>query len=129
MGFGRYWSKKASAGRALVDKYFNCEDVLMNHLYANASLYEVVNYVKPTWAIDTLKISAPVAEEEELEQQQPPPVSFEGHEVSEETRFWRSWKEAPVAEEERQSNNSHHRFLRKARGLRGDQVSAQLEGK
>ncbi|CAI9780296.1 unnamed protein product [Fraxinus pennsylvanica] len=29
----------------------------------------------------------------------------------------------------RQSNSSHQRFLRRARGLRGDQVSAQLEGR
>ncbi|KAL2554609.1 Glycosyltransferase family protein 64 protein C5 [Forsythia ovata] len=57
MAFGRYWSEKAAAGRALVDKYFNCEDVLMNYLYANASLSEVVEYVKPAWAIDTSKFS------------------------------------------------------------------------
>ncbi|KAL2548930.1 Glycosyltransferase family protein 64 protein C5 [Forsythia ovata] len=55
--FERYWSKEAEVGRALVDSYFNCEDVLMNYLYANASSSQVVEYVKPAWAIDTSKFS------------------------------------------------------------------------
>ncbi|XP_022880596.1 glycosyltransferase family protein 64 protein C5-like [Olea europaea var. sylvestris] len=58
LAFKRYWSKEAEVGRALVDSYFNCEDVLMNYLNANASSSPVVEYVKPAWAIDTSKISA-----------------------------------------------------------------------
>lgn len=56
--FERYWSKEAEAGRALVDRLFNCEDVLMNYLYANSSSSsDVVEYVRPVWAIDTSKFS------------------------------------------------------------------------
>ncbi|KAH6838275.1 glycosyltransferase family protein 47 [Perilla frutescens var. hirtella] len=55
--FERYWSKEAAIGRALVDSYFNCEDVLMNYLYANASSSASVEYVRPAWAIDTSKFS------------------------------------------------------------------------
>lgn len=43
------------AGRAVVDKIFNCEDVLLNYLYANASLFVIVEYVKFAWAIDIFK--------------------------------------------------------------------------
>ncbi|CAK9159604.1 unnamed protein product [Ilex paraguariensis] len=57
VAFKRYWSEEATAGRALVDKYFNCEDVLLNYLYANASSFKTVEYVKPAWAIDTSKFS------------------------------------------------------------------------
>ncbi|KAK4435888.1 Glucosamine inositolphosphorylceramide transferase 1 [Sesamum alatum] len=57
VAFERYWSPEAEAGRALVDSYFNCEDVLMNYLYANASSSSVVEYVKPAWAVDTSKFS------------------------------------------------------------------------
>ncbi|XP_065870295.1 glucosamine inositolphosphorylceramide transferase 1 [Euphorbia lathyris] len=57
LAFERYWSKEAEAGRDLVDKYFNCEDVLLNYLYANASSSKAVEYVRPTWAIDTSKFS------------------------------------------------------------------------
>lgn len=55
--FEKYWSDEAKAGRTLVDKYFNCEDVLMNYLYANSSSSPTVKYVKPAWAIDTSKFS------------------------------------------------------------------------
>ncbi|KAI3470557.1 hypothetical protein Pfo_027220 [Paulownia fortunei] len=57
VAFERYWSKEAEAGRALVDSYFNCEDVLMNYLYANSSSSSVVEYVRPAWAVDTSKFS------------------------------------------------------------------------
>ncbi|KAI3458895.1 hypothetical protein Pfo_015558 [Paulownia fortunei] len=57
VAFERYWSKEAATGRALVDSYFNCEDVLMNYLYANSSSSSVVEYVRPAWAIDTSKFS------------------------------------------------------------------------
>ncbi|KAL8533238.1 hypothetical protein ACS0TY_009571 [Phlomoides rotata] len=58
VAFERYWSKEAEAGRAMVDHFFNCEDVLMNYLYANASMTtNVVEYVRPAWAIDTSKFS------------------------------------------------------------------------
>ncbi|KAL0303455.1 UNVERIFIED_CONTAM: Glucosamine inositolphosphorylceramide transferase 1 [Sesamum radiatum] len=57
VAFKRYWSKEAAAGRALVDRFFNCEDVLMNYLYANSSSSTVVEYVRPAWAIDTSKFS------------------------------------------------------------------------
>ncbi|XP_027104872.2 glucosamine inositolphosphorylceramide transferase 1 [Coffea arabica] len=57
MAFERYWSKEAMAGRQVVQKYFNCEDVLLNYLYANASSFQTVEYVKPAWAIDTSKFS------------------------------------------------------------------------
>ncbi|KAL6578170.1 Glucosamine inositolphosphorylceramide transferase 1 [Orobanche minor] len=57
--FGRYWSREAGVGRELVDGYFNCEDVLMNYLYANSSSgsLSVVEYVRPAWAVDTSKLS------------------------------------------------------------------------
>ncbi|GMN52808.1 hypothetical protein TIFTF001_021950 [Ficus carica] len=55
--FGRYWSEEARQGREVVDKYFNCEDVLLNYLYVNASSGRTVEYVKPKWAIDTSKLS------------------------------------------------------------------------
>lgn len=59
VAFKRYWSEEAKLGRDLVDKYFNCEDVLLNYLYANASLppSRTVDYVRPAWAIDTSKFS------------------------------------------------------------------------
>ncbi|KAF8397794.1 hypothetical protein HHK36_016717 [Tetracentron sinense] len=57
VAFERYWSEEAKAGREVVDKYFNCEDVLLNFLYANASSSKAVEYVKPAWAIDTSKFS------------------------------------------------------------------------
>nr|CAD1841798.1 unnamed protein product [Ananas comosus var. bracteatus] len=58
LAFERYWSKGAKVGREMVDKQFNCEDVLLNFLYVNASsLDRTVEYVKPSWAIDTSKFS------------------------------------------------------------------------
>ncbi|XVE75493.1 hypothetical protein DITRI_Ditri12bG0097900 [Diplodiscus trichospermus] len=57
LAFKRYWSEQAKAGREVVDKYFNCEDVLLNFLYANASSSKTVEYVRPAWAIDTSKFS------------------------------------------------------------------------
>lgn len=66
VAFKRYWSEEAKQGRDLVDKYFNCEDVLLNYLYANASSSSsslsssssrTVDYVRPAWAIDTSKFS------------------------------------------------------------------------
>ncbi|TYJ36526.1 hypothetical protein E1A91_A05G312600v1 [Gossypium mustelinum] len=58
VAFERYWSEQARPGREVVDKYFNCEDVLMNFLYANASSTKTVEYVRPAWAIDTSKLSS-----------------------------------------------------------------------
>lgn len=55
--FKRYWSEEAREGRDMVDHYFNCEDVLMNFLYANSSSSRTVQYVRPAWAIDTSKLS------------------------------------------------------------------------
>ncbi|KAK9059817.1 hypothetical protein SSX86_020521 [Deinandra increscens subsp. villosa] len=58
VAFERYWGKEAEAGRVMVDEVFNCEDVLMNFLYANATFAgPSVEYVKPAWAIDTSKFS------------------------------------------------------------------------
>ncbi|KAI7730048.1 hypothetical protein M8C21_019999 [Ambrosia artemisiifolia] len=58
LAFERYWGKEAESGRNTVDEVFNCEDVLMNFLYANATVGSVsVEYVKPAWAIDTSKFS------------------------------------------------------------------------
>ncbi|KAJ0718485.1 putative hexosyltransferase [Helianthus annuus] len=58
VAFERYWGKEAEPGRNMVDEVFNCEDVLMNFLYANATAGGVsVEYVKPAWAIDTSKFS------------------------------------------------------------------------
>lgn len=57
VAFNRYWSEQAKAGREFVDKFFNCEDVLLNYLYANASESKTVEYVRPAWAIDTSKFS------------------------------------------------------------------------
>lgn len=57
VAFRRYWDERNAAARAMVDGYFNCEDVLMNYLYANSSSTSVVEYVKPTFAIDTSKLS------------------------------------------------------------------------
>nr|GMD37082.1 glycosyltransferase family protein 64 protein C5-like [Ipomoea batatas] len=56
--FERYSSNEAAGGREIVDKFFNCEDVLLNYLYANASASSnTVEYVKPAWAIDMSKFS------------------------------------------------------------------------
>uniref|UniRef100_A0A453H355 Glucosamine inositolphosphorylceramide transferase 1 n=7 Tax=Aegilops tauschii subsp. strangulata TaxID=200361 RepID=A0A453H355_AEGTS len=57
LAFERYWSKKAEVGRKMVDSFFNCEDVLLNFLFANASSMSTVEYVKPAWAIDMSKFS------------------------------------------------------------------------
>jgi Glycosyl transferase family 64 domain len=57
MAFNMYWSSKAKPGREIVEKLFNCEDVLLNFLYVNASSSRTVQYVKPAWAIDTSKFS------------------------------------------------------------------------
>ncbi|KAE8713876.1 Glycosyltransferase family protein 64 protein C5 [Hibiscus syriacus] len=57
VAFERYWSKQAKVGREVVDTKFNCEDLLMNFLYANASSSKTVEYVRPAWAIDTSKLS------------------------------------------------------------------------
>lgn len=58
VAFERYWSKEAEPGRKMVDEVFNCEDVLMNFLYANATPSgPSVEYIKPAWAIDTSKFS------------------------------------------------------------------------
>ncbi|RWV80921.1 hypothetical protein GW17_00057726 [Ensete ventricosum] len=55
--FKRYGSQEATEGRALVNQFFNCEDLLMNFLYSNASSERTVEYVHPAWAIDTSKLS------------------------------------------------------------------------
>ncbi|KAL0874890.1 hypothetical protein Bca101_024595 [Brassica carinata] len=56
--FGLYQSEKARLGREFVDEQFNCEDVLLNFLYANVSgLVKAVEYVRPSLAIDTSKFS------------------------------------------------------------------------
>ncbi|CAH8324383.1 unnamed protein product [Eruca vesicaria subsp. sativa] len=56
--FGLYQSEKARLGREFVDEQFNCEDVLLNFLYANVSgLGKAVEYVRPSLAIDTSKFS------------------------------------------------------------------------
>ncbi|KAF3675117.1 putative serine/threonine-protein kinase PBS1-like [Capsicum annuum] len=55
--FELYWSKEAAAGREVVDSLFNCEDVLLNYLYANASFSSTVEYMKPAWAIDSSKFT------------------------------------------------------------------------
>ncbi|WOL15247.1 hypothetical protein Cni_G24028 [Canna indica] len=58
LAFEKYWSEEAKMGREIVDEYFDCEDVFMNYLYINASLArKTVEYVKPSWAINTLKLS------------------------------------------------------------------------
>ncbi|KAJ4769451.1 Glycosyltransferase family protein [Rhynchospora pubera] len=57
MAFSSYWSSKAKPGRDMVEKLFNCEDVLLNFLYVNSSASRAVQYVKPAWAIDTSKFS------------------------------------------------------------------------
>ncbi|KAI0496418.1 hypothetical protein KFK09_022734 [Dendrobium nobile] len=58
LAFKRYWSEQATEGRALVNRLFNCEDILMNFLYANTSSVRTVEYIRPSWAIDTSKFSA-----------------------------------------------------------------------
>ncbi|KAI4352644.1 hypothetical protein L6164_006875 [Bauhinia variegata] len=57
LAFQIYWGEEAKTGREVVDKSFNCEDVLLNYLYANASSSRTVDYVRPAWAIDTSKFS------------------------------------------------------------------------
>ncbi|XP_051130888.1 glucosamine inositolphosphorylceramide transferase 1-like [Andrographis paniculata] len=59
VAFERYWSERAAAGRAVVDEYFNCEDVLLNYLYANSSSSggPPVEYVRPAMVIDMSKFS------------------------------------------------------------------------
>ncbi|KAJ4787408.1 Glycosyltransferase family protein 64 protein C5 [Rhynchospora pubera] len=61
--FNKYWSEEAREGRDFVHKNFNCEDLLMNFLYANSSYSNLdygrtVEYVHPAWAIDTSKLSS-----------------------------------------------------------------------
>ncbi|KAL8162076.1 hypothetical protein V2J09_013565 [Rumex salicifolius] len=56
--FEKYWSDEVKEARGIVDKYFNCEDVLMNYLYANSSSDTNVEYVRPAWAVDTSKFSS-----------------------------------------------------------------------
>ncbi|KAH9312959.1 hypothetical protein KI387_027994, partial [Taxus chinensis] len=56
--FQKYWSDEAKEGRNLVDKFFNCEDILMNFLLANQSFTRTVEYVHPAWAVDTSKLSS-----------------------------------------------------------------------
>ncbi|KAL6980266.1 Glucosamine inositolphosphorylceramide transferase 1 [Sarracenia purpurea var. burkii] len=61
VAFRRFWSEEAEEGRKVVDELFNCEDVLLNYLYANASSSEseaAVEYVRPAWVIDTSKLSS-----------------------------------------------------------------------
>uniref|UniRef100_A0A1D1Y1X6 Glucosamine inositolphosphorylceramide transferase 1 n=1 Tax=Anthurium amnicola TaxID=1678845 RepID=A0A1D1Y1X6_9ARAE len=58
LAFERYWGVEAKGGREIVDKYFDCEDILMNFLYANVSTSRTVEYVRPAWTIDTSKFSA-----------------------------------------------------------------------
>nr|XP_017253562.1 PREDICTED: glycosyltransferase family protein 64 protein C5 isoform X2 [Daucus carota subsp. sativus] len=58
LAFNMYWSEKAKAGREIVDKYLNCEDVLLNYLYANASAFDTVEYVRPAMTLDTSKLSS-----------------------------------------------------------------------
>eukprot|EP01018_Ginkgo_biloba_P027159 Gb_22358 [translate_table: standard] len=55
--FEKYWSDEAKEGRLFVDKVFNCEDILMNFLFANGSSPRTVEYVHPAWAVDTSKFS------------------------------------------------------------------------
>ena len=57
LAFKRYWSEEAEIGRQIVDSFFNCEDVLLNFLFANESSTSTVEYVKPAWAIDMSKFS------------------------------------------------------------------------
>lgn len=57
LAFMRYWSKEAEFGRQMVNNFFNCEDVLLNFLFANSSSRSTVDYVKPAWAIDMSKFS------------------------------------------------------------------------
>lgn len=58
LAFNMYWSELAKEGREFVDKKFNCEDVLLNFLYVNASKPgKTVEYVRPSWAIDTSKFT------------------------------------------------------------------------
>ncbi|KAJ3674661.1 hypothetical protein LUZ60_005277 [Juncus effusus] len=54
LAFKRYWSEEGKLGRGIIDKYFDCEDLLMNFLYFNASegKRKTVQYVKPSWVID-----------------------------------------------------------------------------
>ncbi|KAH7428867.1 hypothetical protein KP509_09G020700 [Ceratopteris richardii] len=56
--FPMYWSEKAEEGRALVDKLFNCEDILLNYIIANSTTSRTVEYIHPAWAIDTSKLSS-----------------------------------------------------------------------
>ncbi|CAN7141864.1 unnamed protein product [Brassica rapa subsp. narinosa] len=57
--FGLYQSERARLGREFVDEQFNCEDVLLNFLYANASgSAKAVEYVRPSaLVLDTSKFS------------------------------------------------------------------------
>ncbi|KAG2262551.1 hypothetical protein Bca52824_069630 [Brassica carinata] len=57
--FGMYQSDVAKPGREFVDEQFNCEDVLLNFLYANASgSAKAVEYVRPSaLVLDTSKFS------------------------------------------------------------------------
>ncbi|XP_002983855.2 glycosyltransferase family protein 64 protein C5 [Selaginella moellendorffii] len=55
--FERYWSPDVEQARAVVDELFNCEDILLNFLLANGTTSRTVEYVHPSWAIDTSRFS------------------------------------------------------------------------
>ncbi|XP_078430352.1 glucosamine inositolphosphorylceramide transferase 1-like isoform X2 [Wolffia australiana] len=47
----RYWSERALPGRKIVARYKDCEDVLLNLVYANESSAASVEYVRPVKAM------------------------------------------------------------------------------
>ncbi|BFI25327.1 protein MpGT64.1 [Marchantia polymorpha subsp. ruderalis] len=57
MAFPLYWSDENEKGRAIVDELFNCEDILMNFILGNRTESQPVEYVHPSWALDTSKLS------------------------------------------------------------------------
>lgn len=54
---GRYWSEEATAGRKIVDRFSDCEDILVNFLFANMSSSSTAEYVRPSKAMDAWELS------------------------------------------------------------------------
>ncbi|CAA6657517.1 unnamed protein product [Spirodela intermedia] len=54
---GRYWSEEAISGRKIVDRFSDCEDILMNFLFANMSSSSTAEFVRPAEAMDPWELS------------------------------------------------------------------------
>ncbi|KAL2649184.1 hypothetical protein R1flu_017312 [Riccia fluitans] len=58
VAFPLYWAEENRKGRVIVDELFNCEDILMNFVLANETVGLSVEYIHPSWSVDTSKSSS-----------------------------------------------------------------------